>query len=107
MSSSPDKFPAGGVLAPHSLGLIHKRTLLTLHRAPHPRTHTRCSTYHSPGPQSPHWKQFCTVLSIQEHTPRTGLTIPLDQTHLIEAALHLSSQAPPSSPLAVHLLTSL
>ncbi|KAK5611276.1 hypothetical protein CRENBAI_019470 [Crenichthys baileyi] len=50
------------------------------------------------GSQSPHWKKFCTVLSIQEHTPCTGLTIPMDQTHLIEAALHLCSQAPPSSP---------
>ncbi|MEQ2303709.1 hypothetical protein AMECASPLE_019702 [Ameca splendens] len=49
------------------------------------------------GPQSPH-RKVCTVLSIQEHTPCTGLTIPLDQTHFIEAALHLRSQAPPSSP---------
>ncbi|MEQ2224815.1 hypothetical protein ILYODFUR_011375 [Ilyodon furcidens] len=38
------------------------------------------------------------MLSIQEHTPRTGLTIPLGQTYLIEAPLHLRSQAPPSSP---------
>ncbi|KAK5610364.1 hypothetical protein CRENBAI_006040 [Crenichthys baileyi] len=45
------------------------------------------------------------MLSIQEYTPCTRLTIPLDQTHLIEAALHLRSQAPPSSPLAAHLLT--
>ncbi|KAK5614530.1 hypothetical protein CRENBAI_020686 [Crenichthys baileyi] len=35
-SSSPDKFPASGVLAPRSVSLIHKRTLLTLHRTPHP-----------------------------------------------------------------------
>ncbi|MEQ2291441.1 hypothetical protein AMECASPLE_013433 [Ameca splendens] len=39
-SSSPDKFPASSILAPRSLGLIHKRTLLTFHHLPHPRTHT-------------------------------------------------------------------
>ncbi|MEQ2284771.1 hypothetical protein AMECASPLE_024969 [Ameca splendens] len=39
---------------------------------------------------------------------RTLLTLQeLDQTHLIQAALHLNSQAPPSSFLAVHLLTPL